>query len=205
MMTHKLSGRQIMILSCLLATSATVSGCTGLFASAAATGGIAIAQERSPGHAVDDTIILTKISHKFFETGTQDLFVHIGIDVLEGRVLLTGNAPTPEVMIDAVRLTWQVDGVTEVINEIQVTNNNSIQDFAKDTFITAQIKSKLLLDKEIRSINYNVETVNGVVYLIGIAQNQTELDRVSQIASTTKNVRKVISHVRLKDDPKRRT
>jgi osmotically-inducible protein OsmY len=66
---------------------------------------------------------------------------------------------------------------------------------------TTQLRSKLLLDKNVRAINFNVETVNGVVYLIGIAQDQAELERVTNHARTITNVVKVVSHARLKDDP----
>jgi osmotically-inducible protein OsmY len=88
-----------------------------------------------------------------------------------------------------------------VLNEIQVTDQGGLVNFARDTWVTTQLRSKLLLDKNVRAINFNVETVNGVVYLIGIAQDQAELERVTNHARTITNVVKVVSHARLKDDP----
>ncbi len=100
-----------------------------------------------------------------------------------------------------MRLAWQAEGVKEVINEIQVTDRGGLVDYARDTWISAQLTTKLLLDKAIKAINYNVETVNGVVYMIGIAQDQAELERATNHARTIPNVAKVVSHVRLKSAP----
>ena len=126
-----------------------------------------------------------------------ELLRRVSAEVIEGRVLLTGSVPNPVDRVDAMRVTWQVDGVTEVLNEIQITNKNSLADFALDIWISTQLRAKLLLDKDIRAINYNVETVNQVVYLIGIAQGELELKRVTNHARTIENVQKVISHVRI--------
>ena len=104
----------------------------------------------------------------------------------------------------AVRLAWTVKGVREVIDEIQVNDKSGLADFARDSWIGAQIRSRLLLEKNLRSVNYSVEAVNGVVYLMGIAQDQNELDKATYIASTTAYVKQVVSHVILKDDPRRK-
>ncbi|RYE14641.1 MAG: BON domain-containing protein, partial [Rickettsiales bacterium] len=88
----------------------------------------------------------------------------------------------------------------EVINEINIaepTNKLAIKDYSIDSWITTQIKARLLINKYIRSVNYNIETVDKTVYLFGIAQNDEESKSVSSIASTTKYVKHVISHVKL--------
>ena len=100
-----------------------------------------------------------------------------------------------------MKIAWQVNGVKEVINEIQLDRNATATDFAQDIWITTQLKSNLTFDPDIMAINYVVETVKGAVYLIGIAQNQTELDRVIGHASAIKHVNNVTSHVRLKKKP----
>ena len=88
----------------------------------------------------------------------------------------------------------------EVINEINVDKSSGISGYATDAWITGQLKSKLLLDKYIQSINYTVETVNGTVYLMGVAQDQKELDRVVNHARTVGRVRNVVSYVRLRGE-----
>ena len=175
-----------------------VSACApGTIVGGGASVGVAVAQERSVGSAFDDTIIATQIASNLLQYDIELLRL-VSAEVVEGRVLLTGSVAQPESRIDAVRLTWQIDGVAEVLNEIQVTNDSDLVDFALDTWISNQLIFKLLLDREIKALNYNVETVNGVIYMIGIAQDEIELDRVTNHARTIKNVVKVVSHVRVK-------
>lgn len=160
-------------------------------------------QERSVGGAVDDAGILLAIKGLYAKKDFKDLLANVEIKSVEGRVLLTGNVDKPDSQIEAVRLAWQVNGVKEVINEIQVNDKSTFANYARDVWITTQVKSRLIFGKQIRSVNYSAITVNQVVYLMGIAQNQDELDRVTYVASTTSYVQRVVSYVRLKDDPRR--
>ncbi|MGB1539366.1 MAG: BON domain-containing protein [Rickettsiales bacterium] len=188
---------------CLLITAHTLSACGPLVIGGAGATGVAVAQERTVGRAIDDATIHSRILHRFLQTDVNELLPSVGVEVNEGTVLLTGSVEKPETAITAVKLVWQVDGVHEVINEIQVTDRTNIKDFAKDTWITAQVKSRLIAEKGVASINYSVETVNGRVYLMGIAQNEQELERVVNVTSRVKGVQQVISHVRMKADPRR--
>jgi len=178
-----------------------LSACSaGVAAGGAATVGVAAAEERTMGEVVDDTVISAQVNSNLLQKNV-DLFSKVGVEVVQGRVLLTGVVPKPEDRIEAARLAWKVDGVKEVANEIQVADTSSLLDYARDGWISTQLRSKVLLDKDIRSINYSIETVNGVIYLIGIAQNQAELDRVTAYARTIKYVRKVVSYVRVLNRP----
>ena len=94
---------------------------------------------------------------------------------------------------------WSIEGVNEVINEVQISNDEDILDYADDLIMKTKINAKLLLDKNILNLNYSVEVVNGIVYLIGIAQSQEELNSVINISENTYGVQNVISYVRLKD------
>lgn len=186
-------------LALLLAGSISLSGCAELLIGAAATTGIAVAEERSVGDAVDDLTIRGKLNHLFFQDDIE-LFADVSFSVIEGRVLLKGSVPTPDDRIRALRLAWQAAGVREVINEIQVADDSGILNYARDTWISAQLKGKLLVDGDVLSINYSVETVNGTVYLLGIAQDEAELARVIEHAHGIEDVKRVVSHVVLKDD-----
>ena len=183
----------------LLAGSLSLSGCAELLIGAAATTGVAIAEERSVGDAVDDLTIRAELNHLFFRDDVE-LFGDVSFSVIEGRVLLKGSVPTPDDRIRALRLAWQAAGVREVINELQVADDSGILDYARDTWISAQLKGKLLVDGDVLSINYSVETVNGTVYLLGIAQDEAELARVTEHARSIEDVKRVVSHVVLKDD-----
>lgn len=198
-----LSRRHFLITATLGATLIFTSGCVSVATSAATETAVVIAQERSVGNAIDDAGMLAQIKHLYLQNDTNDLFINVLVKVVEGRVLLTGNVDKPNTQIEAVRLAWTVNGVREVINEIQINDQSSFVNYARDVWISTQIRSRLLLTKGIRSINYSVITVNQTVYLMGIAQNQLELDRATTVASTTSYVNKVVSYVRLKTDPNR--
>jgi len=186
----------------LTAGSLSLSACAELLIGAAATTGVAIAEERSVGDAVDDLTIRAELNHLFFRDDVE-LFRDVSFSVVEGRVLLKGTVPTPENRIHALRLAWRAAGVREVINEIQVADDSGILDYARDTWISAQLKAKLLVDGDVLSINYGVETVNGTVYLLGIAQDEAELARVTEHARGIEDVKRVVSHVVMKDDRRR--
>jgi osmotically-inducible protein OsmY len=189
-------------LALLLAGSLWLSGCAEVLLGAAATTGLTVAEERSVGTAVDDLTIRGELNHIFFQENI-DLYQDVSFSVIEGRVLLKGSVPTPEDRVRALQLAWQADGVREVINEIQVTDESGLLDFARDTLISTQLKAKLLFDGDVLSINYSVETVNGTVYIMGIAQNEAELERVMEYARDIGGVKRVVSHVVMKDDPRR--
>ena len=186
----------------LLAAAAALPGCAGAVIGAGATAGVAVAQERSVGAAVDDAGIELNVNSALLQQ-SETLFRQVGVESVEGRVLLTGLVLTPEDRVEAGRLAWTVSGVKEVLNEVEVADKSSLVDYAKDVWITTQLRSKLLADRLISDINYSIETVNGTIYLLGIAQNETELERVAGHARTIRGVSRVVSHVRLKTDPAR--
>jgi osmotically-inducible protein OsmY len=117
--------------------------------------------------------------------------------------MLTGILDSDAAREEAERLTWTVPGVKEVINEIQVGPGRSVGEYARDKRIGTELRAQLIGDGRIDDVNYNTVTVKGVVYLLGIAQDETELDRVLQHVRTITGVRDVVSHVVLKDDPRR--
>ncbi|MGH6949168.1 MAG: BON domain-containing protein [Kiloniellales bacterium] len=189
-----------------LVLAAALGGCsaTGVAVGAGATVGVAAAQERGLQGGFKDAQTAIEVNRLLLEEST-DLFGQVGVDVVEGRVLLTGSVRAPESRVTAVRLAWQAPGVREVINEIQVTDTSSLGNYARDTWISTQLKSRLLLDGEISSINYNVETVNQVVYILGLGQDQTEIQRVISHAKDIPHVSRVVSYALAKDDPARRS
>ena len=192
---------QILFVLVLLGTL-PLSGCGSLFIGAVATGGAAAVEERSIGYVVDDLTIRAELNQLFFKDNF-DLLQSVSFSVIEGRVLLKGSVKTQEDRIRGLELAWQASGVREVINEIQVTDQGGIVNYARDTWISTQLKAKILFDRDILSINYNVETINGIIYVVGIAQDQAELDKVVDHARRTENVKQVVSHVVMKDDPRR--
>ena len=96
------------------------------------------------------------------------------VEVSQGRVLLTGTVKTIDLKIEATRIAWGAKGVATVINEIQISNSDNILNFADDLIISTKVMGKLMLDENINSLNFSVETVNQVVYIIGIARSVDE-------------------------------
>jgi osmotically-inducible protein OsmY len=154
-------------------------------------------EERSIGEFVDDAIIKTVIKNTYFDQ-SENLFFNIDVEVSQGRVLLTGTVENVDLKIEATRIAWGVNGVKTVINEIQISNTDSILNFADDLVISTKILGKLMLEEEINSLNYNIETVNKLVYIIGIARTEKEKELVISIARDVYGVEEVIDYINIK-------
>lgn len=190
---------------CLTAAVAT-SGCTpvGVFAGAAATSARIALQERSAREAIGDGEIQLNLNGALIGENPR-LFRDVSSEVVEGRVLLAGAVQNREDRITAQRIAWSIKGVREVVNEISVGEDVTTASFIEDVWISGQLRARLIADPNISSVNYNIETVNGVVHLIGLARTGQELARVAEIASLVPGVRRVVSHVLTFDDPRRGT
>ena len=178
---------------------AFLSGCVAAATTAAVGTGSLVAQERSVSDAGSDARIRLLASDKLFKYSTS-LFGNVDITVNEGRILLTGNVPHADDRVKAVQLVWEVPGVKQVANEIQLHDGTGVGGYAKDSWIIAKMRTQMIWAKDVVSINYTIDCVNGMVYLMGIAQDQAELDRVIALAKNTSGVQDVISYVRLKSN-----
>lgn len=184
----------------ILIITLSLTSCVATVVGGVATTGLVVAQERSAGDAVDDIVISAHIKHLYLNENANDLLAGTSVEVIEGRVHLTGKVKTAETRVDAVRLAWQPKGVKEVINEIQIEEKASIKTIAKDNWIAAQLNTKIILEKDVRSVNYSTDVVNGIVYIMGISQDREELNKIVNIARKIKGVTEVITHVRMKND-----
>lgn len=186
----------------LVLSALTLNGCTalGVATGAAAVTGISAAQEGGLGRAFSDAEIKLKINDAWLNYSVK-AFAQLSTTINQGRVLITGVVQNPEHRVEAVRLAWQVEGVDQVINEIQVADSAGVTGFVKDSWITSRLRGALTLDRGVQSINYSIDTVRGIVYLMGVAQSQTELNRVIETARTISGVKQVVSYVKLAGEP----
>ena len=168
-------------------------------AGAGASVGVAAAQEGGVKTAYTDKAIYVRITDLWLKKSFE-MYRKLDLNVKEGRVLVAGNLPTADMRVEAIRLAWQAEGVKQVINEVTFDDSGGIAGYATDSWITGSIKTKIVFDKYVQSINYNIDTVNGTVYVMGIAQNQAELDRVLETARNTRYVKNVISYARLRGE-----
>ncbi len=171
---------------------------TGMLATGGSTAMVVAEGDRSFGTVVDDATIKVNIAAKFLNAGN-NLFVDINTTVLEGRVLLTGLVDNQEVRIDAVRLVWEIEGIAEVVNEIEVGNRESIKDYANDLWINTQARGVAAKTIGLRSVAYNFETINGKVYIAGITSKPEQLDTLIDGLKTIKGVKEIINYVIVKE------
>lgn len=186
----------------LAVSSLAVNACTpiGMATGAAAAAGNAASQEGGIGGAFTDASIKGKINELWFQYNIET-FSKLSTTVDQGRVLLTGVVQNPQDRVEAVRLVWQVPGVKQVINEIRVADSEGIQGFVRDNWITTRLRTAITFEKNIQSLNYSIDTVQGVVYLMGVSMSQTELEKVEQLARTIPNVKQVVSYVKMIGEP----
>lgn len=183
----------------LLLLALPLQACAVAAVGAAGTLVGAAAQEREVDEAASDASIRVQLNDLWFRTNV-DMYRAVNLSISEGRLLLTGVVRDVQMREDAARTAWQIEGVREVINEVEV-GERSFGDFASDNAIAASLRSNMTFDSSLQSLNYSIDVIKGVVYLLGIAQNQGELERVLAHARSISGVERVVSYVRLKSDP----
>jgi len=179
----------------------TLGGCAGALLvgalAGAAGGGYAAAQERGVNGAVSDLEIETNLESAFAAADPR-LNEGITTTVYQGRVLLAGTVAMPQMKASAVEIASRVSGITALYDDVELAPRRAAWDAGKDAWITAQIRSELMLDPDIRSGNYTIDTQKGSVYLIGSARSQGELERATRIAQYIPGVKRVVSYVELR-------
>tara|TARA_Y100001970_G_scaffold144717_1_gene177761 strand:- start:99 stop:701 length:603 start_codon:yes stop_codon:yes gene_type:complete len=187
---------KILIIPSILTLSFINYSCSP--ASVLATGGggaMVVAEgERSLGTVIDDATIKVNIAAKFLNA-ENNLFVDINTSVLEGRILLTGLVDSQEVRIEAVRLVWEVEGVQEIINEIEIGNRETLKDYASDLWINTQARAIAAKIVGIKAITFNFETIQGKIYIAGMSNRPDLLDEMISALKNIKGVNEIINYV----------
>ena len=174
---------------------------------AAATSVLTV-REKSFKSTQKDVVIASKLGTEFISKGLKNLGNSIDISVNEGRVLLTGIARDPEKAKLANQLAWKIASVKEVIDEIQVSEEENLRaaDFGRafmDYVITLEIETKLLFISDVATVTYKITTVNKTVYLLGLANDNSEMQKVLTMVAKVSGVKKVVNHIILVDDNRR--
>ena len=171
-----------------------LSGC------AVATAGIEKGDERSFVRSLNDVNAGRAIGSRMKRAHDYQLD-GVDVEVAEGVVLLSGNVPRKEDRIEAERIAWSAPRVQQVGNEIQIKDKQGFVRNMKDGFLEKSVRVRLTADKYVKGRNYNIETHDGIVYLMGVARTAEELERAARIAALTRGTREVISYVRIADLP----
>ncbi len=175
------------------------SGCAPAVIGVGTAAVAASSTEKGLSTSVSDGVIFTKIQDNFLQTDASFPTV-VDVTVNDGAVLLTGKVKTPEEKVLATKLTWEIRGVREVVNELQVTDKSSIKDIAKDLAASAQLRGKLIADSSVSSLNFSIDVVNGTVYLSGVAADAEEMNRVVGHARELRFVQQVVNYITLRSD-----
>ena len=175
-------------------------GCSpvGVLASGGSATMVVAEGDRSLGTVVDDATIKLNLSAKFLKSENK-LFLDVNSNVTEGRVLLTGLVDTQEIRIEAVRKVWEINGVREVINEIEVGNKTTLKEYMNDLWINTQVKSLAAKTIGLRSFSYNFETIKGKVYIAGITSRPEQLQAIVESTKTIKGVKEIVNYVVIKE------
>ena len=183
----------------LLLLTANIISCSpaNILATGGATGMVVAEGDRSLGSVVDDATLKINIAAKFINSD-DNIFVDVSTSVLEGRVLLTGLVANQEIRIDAVRRVWEVEGVKEVVNEIQIGNRESLKEYAQDIWITTQVKGLAAKTIGLRAVAYNFETIKGKLYIVGITSRPEQVEEIIEVAKTVKGVTEIVNYVIVK-------
>ena len=173
-----------------------IGGCppVNVLGSGAATTMVVAEGERSLGTVVDDATIKLNISAKFLQSD-DNLFININSNVIKGRVLLTGLVDNQKIRIDAVKRVWEVEGVNEVVNEIEIGDKSTLKEYANDLWINTQVKSLAAKTIGLRLFNYNFETIKGKVYIAGITSKPEQLEALINATKTIKGVKEIVNYV----------
>jgi len=183
----------------LLLASISLSGCANAIIGLGTAAVAASSAEKGLSTSVADTQIYAKLTDRFIKSDFS-LLTAVDITVNDGAVLLTGKVKTPEEKILATRLAWEIFGVREVVNELQVTDTSSIKDLAKDLAASATLRTKLISDSNISSMNFSIDVVNGIVFLSGVAADADEINRVVAHARDIRFTQQVINYITLQTD-----
>lgn len=166
-----------------------------------AVGGYTLATEqRSPEQLARDAAI-GAAAHKYWADASSDLARDVDATVYDGQLLITGLVPNQAMKDKAGELARQIDGVKSIHNEIQIGPPTNLAQDARDNYVSNVLRTKLLADSNVRSSNFTVHTLNGIVYIMGYARNAAERDLVLSYARNISNVDRVESFIEVGNEP----
>ena len=177
----------VLFLFCFILTSCVGSSSVGLFGS-----GVSIAYDpRTVGMQIDDTLMQKNLIARLTLTDKK-YFLGIQVEVLDGRIFITGKVDEPEEKLKITKLAWETKGVRSVNNAIEIKGKTNFKSSAQDVLITTQLRTAMIFNKKIKSSNYTLETINKRVYIFGISFTEGEKKEVIKEAEEVYNVEKVI-------------
>ena len=185
----------LIFLTLLILTSCVGTGSKGVFGT-----GVSIALDpRSLGTQIDDSIMQKNLATRLILQNKKYL-LSINAKVLDGRIFLTGKVDNPEEKLQITKLSWETAGVRSVRNDIKIKEEFNFQRSVKDLLITSQLRTALVLNKNIKSANYNIDTYKKKIFIYGIAITADERKEVINEAKQILDVKEVVASILLVED-----
>ena len=184
----------------LLLITLFLSGCVGVSSKGIFGTGVSVALDpRSLGTQIDDSIMQKNLSARLVLMDKK-YFLSIKSKVLDGRIFLTGKVDNPEENLEITKLAWETEGARSVRNDIKIKEKFNFKQSAKDILITSQLRTALILNKEIKATNYQIDTYKKKIYVYGIALTSDEKELVVNEAKEILDVEDVIASILIVDD-----
>lgn len=157
------------------------------------------AQEKGLGTSINDKVIYVKIRNAIYNWNPS-VAEKISISVDNGSILITGKLKNIDTKIELTKVVWEVNGVNEVNNKVQISETNNIKNIAQDLASLGEIKARLMSSKKLNSLNFSVNVVNNIAYISGIASSEEEIAIVTQIAKEARFIKEVQNYVKVNKD-----
>ncbi len=177
-----------------------LTGCVGYSSTGVLGTGVSIALDpRSFGTQIDDSIMQQNLRAKLLSSD-KSYIISVKTKILDGRIFLTGKVNSVEDKLKITKLAWEIKGARSVKNDLQIKEEFDFKRSAKDLLITSQLRAALITSKNIKAVNYNIDTYKKKIYIYGIAINKDERDEVIKEAKQILDVKDVITSIFLVDD-----
>ena len=177
-----------------------VNGCVGTSSQGIFGTGVSIAIDpRSLGTQIDDNIMQKNLAARLL-LEYKKYIISITTKVLDGRIFITGKVDDPEEKLKITKMAWETKGVRSVRNNIIIKDEFNFKQSAVDLLITSQLRTALILNKKIKSTNYNIDTYKKKIYVYGIAQSKDEQQEVIKEGKEIPDVERVIASILLVED-----
>ena len=184
----------------LLLITLFLSGCVGVSSKGIFGTGVSVALDpRSLGTQIDDSIMQKNLSARLVLMDKK-YFLSIKSKVLDGRIFLTGKVDNPEEKLQITKMAWETEGARSVRNDIKIKEKFNFKQSAKDILITSQLRTALILNKEIKATNYQIDTYKKKIYVYGIALTSDAKELVVKEAKEILDVEDVIASILIVDD-----
>ena len=177
-----------------------LNGCVGSSTSGVFGTGVSIALDpRTLGTQIDDSIMQKNLQARLVLT-EKTYLIKLSVKVLDGRIFLGGKVDEPEEKLRITKMAWETKGVRSIKNNIAIKQKFSFKNLAKDFLITSQLRAALILNKNIKAANFNIDTINQKTYIFGIAHDDNEKKEIIQEAKQIVDLKQLITSILMVSD-----